>query len=122
MIAQSTTHGSGVVVLLWAVALAGWLTVTVSLRRGLTGAARDAAVTAHVLTLVLIMLRGTVLGHGLLLMVIPAGAAWWALLLVTGLRAERLLDPPAGALGRLGCWLAVGCGVAAAGYLLVLRS
>lgn len=120
MIAQSTLHGTGAVVSLWAFVLVGWVAVVVTLRRGLTGDTRDAAVTAHAVTLVLMLLRGTVLGYGLLPMMIVAGSLWWTLLLVSGFRPERLVAPPAGARVRLAVWLSAAGAAAAAGHWLIV--
>jgi hypothetical protein len=123
MIVPSTLHGNGVAALLGVAALAGWAVVLATLRRGLRGPDGDAAVAGHIVTLVLIMLHGIVLGHGLLPMVTTATGTWWGLLLATGFRPERIVDSPAGLLGaltRLGAWLGFGGVISAAGYLLVM--
>jgi hypothetical protein len=123
MIVPSTVHGNGAAALLGVAALAGWVAVLVTLRRGLPGSNGDAAVAGHIVTLVLIMLHGIVLGHGLLPMVTTATGAWWGLLLVTGFRPARIVDSPAGlpgALTRLGAWFGIAGVVTAAGYLLAI--
>jgi hypothetical protein len=92
---------------LWWAAVLGWGVVAGGLWRGLRGQARSAAVIAHALSLGGVLLLGTMLGYGLLITVICATSGWWALALVTGLRPERLVDPPRGGLLRLAAWLLV---------------
>lgn len=118
-IVQCTTYGGCVIVPLWLAALGGWFAVAAGLRRGLTGRARVAAQAAHALTIVMVLLGGTVFGYGLLFMTVTATGAWWALLIVTRFRPERLVDPPAGALGTLGGWLVLSAAAVTAGHLVV---
>lgn len=118
-ILQCTTYGGCVLVPLWLAAAGGWFAVAVRLRHGLAGQARTAAQAVHALTLVLVLLGGMVFGYGLLFMVVAATGAWWALLIVTRFRPERLIDPPSGALGTLGGWLVLSSGLAMASHLMV---
>lgn len=93
--------------------------VCAGLWRGLTGLSRKAALTAHGLTLAAVPALGSVLGFGLLHVIIASTALWWSLLTVTGFRPERLVDPAGGALSRLVAWLVVGGAAAWSAHRLV---
>jgi hypothetical protein len=103
---------------LWLLALAGWGVVASRLWRGLPARSRGASMSAHVLTLGGIMARSSLLGYGLLDAVVVATAGWWALLVVTRARPERLLDPERGASPLLLAWSAV----TAAGAVVIHHS
>jgi hypothetical protein len=106
---------------LWISACCGWGLITAGLWRGLSGRTRRAALIVHVLTPGGIVLRSTLVGYGLLPALITATACWWALAAVTGLRPERLVDPPDGRFAvLLPAWLALTGGVAFALYRLLL--
>ncbi|WP_242905281.1 hypothetical protein [Actinomadura terrae] len=100
------------VLIVWAMCVLGWGAVYVGLRRGLHGLSRGPALFAHALTPASVVLLCSLIGFGSLQSLIVLAAEWWALLLVTGLRPERLVAT--GGLGRLASWAAV----AAAGTLL----
>src|SRR5690606_41722890 len=63
---------------------------------------RGPVLFAHVATPAAVVLLFSVLGFGSLYATIALAAEWWALLLVTGFRPERLLST--GGLGRLAAW------------------
>lgn len=105
---------------LWALAVAGWLTVAAGLARGLTGTARTASLTAHALTPFGVLFTASLLGFGALYAVIAMTAQWWALVLVTLLRPERLADPPGDGTLRLAAWLATTAALAWALTTLIL--
>jgi hypothetical protein len=91
------------VLTVWIVAAAGWGAVAGGLRRGLSGYTRRLALLAHVLTLPGVVLFPSVLGFGFLYVSIAVAAEWWALILVTRGRPERLVLR--GDLRWLAAWL-----------------
>ncbi|WP_262402161.1 hypothetical protein [Actinomadura sp. CNU-125] len=93
------------VVALWALCGAGWIAVLAGLRRGVRGPARGPSLFAHTLTPAAVVLLCAHVGHGNLYATIWLAAQWWALMIVTGLRPERLAAT--GGPGRLGAWLAL---------------
>ncbi|MFC9970073.1 hypothetical protein ACFVH6_04130 [Spirillospora sp. NPDC127200] len=105
-------------VAVWALAAAGWLAVLVAARRGVREDARGPVVFGHVLTLPALVATFSILGYGSLHGLIALTAEWWALLLVTGFRPERLLVT--GGAPRLAAWLALTAAATAAGTRLVL--
>ncbi|GAA2599368.1 hypothetical protein GCM10010411_36180 [Actinomadura fulvescens] len=89
----------------WIAAAVGWGAVAGGLRRGLSGYPRRIALLAHILTLPAVVLIPSLLGFGFLYLSIAVAAEWWALLVVTRARPERLVlhgDPR-----RLAAWLAL---------------
>ncbi|MFI0411226.1 hypothetical protein [Actinomadura sp. 3N508] len=92
---------------------AGWGVVLARLRAGVHGPARGPCLFAHTITPAGIVLTCALIGFGSLYATIALAAEWWALLLVTGFRPERLLST--GGLGRLAAWAAV---TAAVVYLM----
>lgn len=89
----------------WALCAAGWGAVLAGLCRGVRGPARGPSLFAHTTTGAGIVLLFSLIGFGSLHATIAVAAEWWALLLVTGFRPERLLST--GGLGRLAAWAAV---------------
>lgn len=104
------------VLALWAVCAAGWGVVLAGLRRSIHGPARGPALFAHAATPAAVVLLFSLIGFGFLYAAIALAAEWWALLLVTGFRPERLVCT--GGLGRLAAWAAV----AAAATLATARA
>ncbi|XRQ12445.1 hypothetical protein ACN3XK_16595 [Actinomadura welshii] len=94
-----------VVLVLWVLCAAGWGAVLVGLRRGTHGPARGPVLFAHTATAAGAVLLFALIGFGSLYAMIALTAEWWALLLVTGFRPERLLST--GGLGRLAAWATV---------------
>ncbi|WP_243718409.1 hypothetical protein [Actinomadura sp. 7K534] len=90
---------------LWLLCFAGWAAVLAALRRGVRGPARGPVLFAHTATPAGVVLLFSLIGFGSLYATILLTAEWWALLLVTGLRPERLLST--GGLGRLAAWATV---------------
>ena len=93
------------VLAVWALCGAGWIIVLARLRGGLHGPDRGPALFAHTLTPAGVVFAFSLVGFGSLYATIALTAEWWALLLVTGFRPERLLS--SGGLGRLAAWAAV---------------
>ncbi|WP_231334195.1 hypothetical protein [Actinomadura graeca] len=93
------------VLAVWVLCVLGWAAVLAGLRRGLRGPSRGPALFAHTLTPAAVVLLFSLVGFGSLYASIALAAEWWALILVTGLRPERLLAT--GGLGRLAAWAAV---------------
>ncbi|MBE1530334.1 hypothetical protein [Actinomadura algeriensis] len=93
------------IVALWALCGAGWIAVLAGLRRGVHGPPRGPSLFAHTVTPAAVVLLCAHLGHGSLYATIWLAAQWWALMIVTGLRPERLTAT--GGLRRLGAWLAI---------------
>ncbi|MFC5746948.1 hypothetical protein [Actinomadura rugatobispora] len=87
---------------LWLLAAIGWGAIAAGLRRGLSGFTRRTALTAHAMTAPGMVLFCAVLGFGTLYGTIALTAEWWALILATGLRPERLVA--SGSLPRLAAW------------------
>jgi hypothetical protein len=106
-----------VVPALWLLAAAGWVLIALGLHRGLTGFRRRVALIAHVMTAPGVVLGCATLGFGSLYATIALAAEWWALIMITGLRPERLLV--SGSLPRLAGWSALTVLGVAAGTLLV---
>ncbi|TDD13785.1 hypothetical protein E1287_43115 [Actinomadura sp. KC06] len=100
------------VVAVWMLCAAGWGVVLVRLRCGVHGPARGPTLFAHTITPAGVVLTCSLIGFGSLYATIALAAEWWALLLVTGFRPERLLST--GGLGRLAAWAAL---TAAATYV-----
>lgn len=90
---------------LWALCAGGWALVFVRLRAGTLGPARGPVLFAHTATPAATVLLFSLIGFGSLYATIALAAEWWALLLVTGFRPERLVAT--GGLGRLAAWAAV---------------
>jgi hypothetical protein len=90
------------VLALWLLAAAGWGAIAAGLRRGLSGFARRTALAAHAMTAPGVVLCCAILGFGSLNGLIALTAEWWALILATGLRPERLVA--SGSLPRLAAW------------------
>ncbi|WP_019630225.1 hypothetical protein [Actinomadura atramentaria] len=105
------------VVVLWLLAAAGWGGVLAGLVRGLPESVRGPAVFAHVLTAPTAVLLPALVGFGSLFLTVGLAAAWWSLLLTTGLRPRRLVA--AGGWPRLAAFLLVAAGGVAAGTALV---
>ena len=102
-LAPEALNGLPVVVsALWAVCGTGWLAVLVALRRSMHGPVRGPVVFGHVAAPAAGVRLFSVLGSGALCAPSALAAEWWALLLVTGFRPERLLST--GGLGRLAAW------------------
>ncbi|MFI0480680.1 hypothetical protein [Actinomadura sp. 9N215] len=93
------------VVAVWVLCAAGWGAVLACLRGGVHGPARGPCLFAHTATPAGVILTCSLIGFGSLYATIALTAEWWALLLVTGFRPERLLS--GGGLGRLAAWAAV---------------
>ncbi|KAB2347553.1 hypothetical protein F8566_20600 [Actinomadura rudentiformis] len=93
------------VLAVWVLSAAGWGAVAGGLCRGLSGYTRRLALLAHVLTLPAVVLFPSILGFGFLYLSIAVAAEWWALILVTRGRPERLVLR--GDLRRLAAWLAL---------------
>jgi hypothetical protein len=93
------------VVAVWVLGAAGWGVVLAGLRSGVHGRARGPSLFAHAITPAGVVLTFSLIGFGSLYATIALTAEWWALLLVTGFRPERLLST--GGLGRLAAWAAV---------------
>ncbi|MFI0449494.1 hypothetical protein [Actinomadura sp. 6N118] len=91
------------VLAVWIVAATGWGAVAGGLRRGLSGYTRRLTLLAHVLALPAVVLFPSILGFGFLYLSIAVAAEWWALILVTRGRPERLVQQ--GDLRRLAAWL-----------------
>ncbi|WP_147339611.1 hypothetical protein [Actinomadura spongiicola] len=89
----------------WVLCAVGWGAVLAGLRGGVHGPARGPSLFAHTITPPGVVLTFSLLGFGSLYATIALAAEWWALLLVTGFRPERLLTT--GGLGRLAAWAAV---------------
>ncbi|WP_243708899.1 hypothetical protein [Actinomadura sp. GC306] len=87
---------------LWLLCAAGWAAVLVGLRRRVRGRARGPVLFAHTATPAAVVLLFSLIGFGALYATVALTAEWWALLLVTGFRPERLLST--GGLGRLAAW------------------
>ncbi|WP_308287122.1 hypothetical protein [Actinomadura parmotrematis] len=102
------------VLAVWLAVALGWGAVLAGMRRGLHGRARGPALLLHGITPWLLLLGFATLGYGSLYAMIALAAEWWALLLVTRLRPERLLD---GGARLAALWLAI----AAAATLLATR-
>ncbi|TDB77889.1 hypothetical protein E1264_37170 [Actinomadura sp. KC216] len=100
-------------VAVWVLCAAGWGVVLARLRGGVHGPARGPCLFAHTITPAGVVLTCALIGFGSLYATIALAAEWWALLLVTGFRPERLLST--GGLGRLAAWAAV---TAAVTYLM----
>ena len=77
----------------------------VRLRVGTHGPARGPVLFAHTATPAGVVMLFSLIGFGFLHATIALAAEWWALLLVTGFRPERLLAT--GGLGRFAAWIAV---------------
>ncbi|MBT2208671.1 hypothetical protein KLI87_11200 [Actinomadura sp. NEAU-AAG7] len=106
------------VLIVWVMCALGWGAVYLALRRGLRGPSRGPALFTHTLTPASTILLCSLVGFGSLQSVIVLTAEWWALLLVTGLRPERLVA--AGGLGRLAAWAAAAAsGTLLAGHLVL---
>ncbi|TDE31103.1 hypothetical protein E1289_17275 [Actinomadura sp. 6K520] len=90
---------------LWLLCAAGWAAVLVGLRRNVHGPARGPVLFAHTAAPAAVVLLFSLIGFGSLYATIALAAEWWALLLVTGFRPERLLST--GGLGRLAAWATV---------------
>ncbi|TNY36816.1 hypothetical protein [Thermomonospora catenispora] len=90
----------------WILAGVGWLLVAAGLFRGPAGAARTAALAAHALTPVGVLLITMTLGYGALFALLALVAEWWAAVLVTLGRPWRLADPVRHGTARLAAWLA----------------
>lgn len=84
---------------------AGWAVILAGLRRGLPGRTRGPALFAHAITPASLIFAFMILGFGSLYATIALAAEYWALILVTRLRPERLLD--SGGLALLAVWAAV---------------
>ncbi|GAA4233029.1 hypothetical protein GCM10022254_34470 [Actinomadura meridiana] len=108
-----------VVVTLWVLCAAGWGAVLAGLRNGVHGRARGPSLFAHTITFPGVVLTFSLIGFGSLYATIALTAEWWALLLVTGFRPERLLST--GGLGRLAAWAALTAAVTYATARLVFR-
>ncbi|WP_243722983.1 hypothetical protein [Actinomadura sp. 7K507] len=93
------------VLAVWVLCAVGWGAVLAGLRRSVHGPARGPALFAHTATAAGIVLLFSLIGFGSLHATIAVTAEWWALLLVTGFRPERLLAT--GGLGRLAAWAAL---------------
>ncbi|MQY06406.1 hypothetical protein [Actinomadura macrotermitis] len=91
------------VLAVWLLSAAGWGAVLAGLRRGLRGRGRAPALFLHAITPPTQILAFATVGFGSLHAAIALGAEWWALLLVTGLRPERLVQD--GGLRRCAAWL-----------------
>jgi hypothetical protein len=87
---------------LWLLAVTGWAAIAAGLYRGLSGFGRRTALIAHVLTAPGVVLVCAMLGMGSVSGMIALAAEWWALLLATRLRPERLLA--SGSLPLLAAW------------------
>ncbi|MGP4024217.1 hypothetical protein [Actinomadura sp. 3N407] len=107
------------VVALWVLCAAGWGAVFAGLRGGVHGPARGPALFAHIATPAGIVLTFSLIGFGSLYATIALTAEWWALLIVTGFRPERLLST--GGLGRLAAWAAVTAAATIAAARLVFH-
>lgn len=107
------------VLAVWTLCFAGWGVVLAGLRRGLRGPARGPALFAHTATPAGVILTFSLIGFGSLYATIALTAEWWALLLVTGFRPERLLST--GGLGRLAAWAAVTAAATFAALRLVFH-
>ena len=94
-----------VVPLVWLVAAGGWIAVAAGLRRGLSGQARRAALIAHVMTAPGVVLVCATPGFGFLYATVALTAEWWALIVATRLRPERLVA--SGSPSRLAVWSAL---------------
>jgi len=101
------------VVALWIGTAAGWGVILGGLRRWPEGFTRRYAMIAHWLTPPGIVLTFSILGFGSLYATMALGAGYWAFILTTGLRPERLLYD--GSLPRLAAFLAI----AAAGTYVI---
>lgn len=102
------------VLAVWILCATGWGAVLLGLRRGLRGPARGPALFAHCATPAASILLFAHIGFGSLFGAIALTAEWWALLLVTGTRPERLLTT--GGLRRLAFWAVLAAaGAACAG-------
>ncbi|MGH3239604.1 MAG: hypothetical protein ACRDNL_04435 [Spirillospora sp.] len=93
------------VVAVWVLCAVGWGAVLGGLRGGVHGPARGPSLFAHTITPAGVILTCSLIGFGSLYATIALTAEWWALLLVTGFRPERLLTT--GGLGRLAAWAAL---------------
>ncbi|MEU8802646.1 hypothetical protein [Spirillospora sp. NPDC048819] len=107
------------VVALWVLCAAGWGIVLAGLRRSIHGPARGPTLFAHVATPAGVVLTFSLIGFGALYGTLALTAEWWALLLVTGFRPERLLST--GGLGRLAAWAAVTAAATLAAARLVFH-
>lgn len=103
---------------LWLLTGAGWTATAVGLYRGLSGFGRRTALIAHVMTPPGAALVCMTWGLGSLFATIALAAEWWALLLATGLRPERLVT--SGTLPRLAAWSALTALGVLGGSLLIL--
>ncbi|TDC56147.1 hypothetical protein E1281_08820 [Actinomadura sp. KC345] len=104
--APESLNGLPVTVLaVWVLCAIGWGAVLAGLRRGVHGPARGPSLFAHTAAGAGTVLLFSLIGFGSLHATIAVAAEWWALLLVTGFRPERLLST--GGLGRLAAWGAV---------------
>ncbi|MFG2003591.1 hypothetical protein ACGFNU_30960 [Spirillospora sp. NPDC048911] len=106
------------VLVVWIAAVIGWGVVAGGLGRGLSGYPRRLALLAHVLTLPGVVLFPSILGFGFLYASIAAAAEWWALILVTRGRPERLVLR--GDLRGLAAWLALTGGAATIAAHMIL--
>ncbi|WP_119727583.1 hypothetical protein [Thermomonospora amylolytica] len=107
---------------LWILAATGWLLMAIGLARAPADTARTAALTAHALTPIGVLLVSAALGYGSLFALLALAAEWWAAMLVTLGRPWRLADPARhGAAGpvRLAAWLAA-FGALAAGLTALI--
>jgi hypothetical protein len=103
---------------LWLLAAGGWAVIAAGLHRGLSGFGRRVAMVAHVMTAPGVVLTCATLGFGSLYATLALAAEWWALILATGLRPERLVV--SGSLPRLAAWSALTALVLLGGTRLVL--
>jgi hypothetical protein len=112
-------HGLPVVVpALWLLAVTGWIATAAGLYRGLSGLGRRTALIAHFLTAPGVVLVCALIGMGSLSGTLALTAEWWALLLATRLRPERLVA--SGSLPLLAAWSALTALAVAGGTHLLM--